>query len=121
MLSYVLYRNMADLSYENILLVIANVVNLIYNIPQMVRTYKTKSANDFDVWFLSLRVLYNFLWILYGIEVDSGLVSLNSIVTILATLFVSYYKVVGYYKIKNTVVPVEQHVDEAEMNTEISK
>jgi len=42
-------------------------------------------------------------------------------VTILATLFVSYYKVVGYYKIKNTVVPVEQHVDEADMNMEIAK
>ena len=56
MLSYVLYRNMADLSYENLLLIIANIVNLIYNIPQMVRTYKTKSANDFDVWFLNDKV-----------------------------------------------------------------
>jgi uncharacterized protein with PQ loop repeat len=110
-----------DVSYENILLIVANVINLVYNIPQMVRTYKTKSANDFDVWFLSLRVLYNFLWILYGIEVDSDLVSLNSIVTIFATLFVSYYKVLGYYKIKNTVVPVEQPVDETDMNKEISE
>ena len=91
------------LSYENILLIIANVINLVYNIPQMVRTYKTKSANDFDVWFLGLRIFYNFLWILYGIEVDSMLVCLNSVVTILATAFVSYYKYVGYYNMKNKI------------------
>jgi uncharacterized protein with PQ loop repeat len=98
------------LSYENILLIIANVINLVYNIPQMVRTYKTKSANDFDVWFLGLRIFYNFLWILYGIEVESMLVCLNSIVTILATAFVSYYNFVGYtnmkIKIAATIEPI---------------
>jgi uncharacterized protein with PQ loop repeat len=91
------------LSYQNILLIIANVINLVYNIPQMVRTYKTKSANDFDVWFLGLRIFYNFLWILYGIEVDSMLVCLNSVVTIFATAFVSYYKFIGYINMKNKI------------------
>ena len=100
------------LSYENILLIIANVINLVYNIPQMVRTYKTKSANDFDVWFLGLRIFYNFLWILYGIEVESMLVCLNSIVTILATAFVSYYKYVGYSNMKNKIVAtIEPNAD----------
>ena len=31
-------------SYENILLVVANVINFIYNVPQVLRTYRTKSA-----------------------------------------------------------------------------
>jgi len=92
------------LSYENILLIVANIINIVYNIPQMVRTYKTKSANDFDVWFLGLRIFYNFLWILYGIEVNSMLVCLNSVVTIFATAFVSYYKFIGYYNMKNKIV-----------------
>jgi len=92
------------LSYENILLIVANIINIVYNIPQMVRTYKTKSANDFDVWFLGLRIFYNFLWILYGIEVNSMLVCLNSVVTILATAFVSYYKYVSYINMKNKIV-----------------
>jgi hypothetical protein len=41
----------------NVMLVIANVINLIYNIPQMVKTYQTKSTRDFSGWFLSLRVI----------------------------------------------------------------
>lgn len=93
------------LSYENILLIVANIINLVYNVPQMVRTYKTKSAKDFDVWFLGLRIFYNFLWILYGIEVKSMLVGLNSIVTILATLFISYYKFLDY-NMKNKIVAI---------------
>lgn len=88
------------LSYENMLLVTANEINLIYNIPQMVRTYRTRSANDFDGWFLGLRIFYNFLWILYGIEVKSMLICINSIVTILTTVFISYYKIIGYCNIK---------------------
>ena len=93
------------LSYENILLIVANIINLVYNVPQMVRTYKTKSAKDFDVWFLGLRIFYNFLWILYGIEVKSMLVGLNSIVTIFATLFISYYKFLDY-NMKNKIVAI---------------
>jgi len=99
------------LSYENILLITANVINLIYNIPQMLRTYRTKSANDFDIWFLGLRIFYNFVWILYGIEVNSMLVCLNSVVTILATAFITYYKIIGYYTIKNRISPTEINND----------
>lgn len=99
------------LSYENILLVTANVINLIYNIPQMVRTYRTKSANDFDAWFLGLRIFYNFLWILYGIEVKSMLICLNSLVAILTTVFISYYKIIGYCNIKNRIVPIQTNND----------
>lgn len=95
------------LSYENMLLVTANVINIIYNIPQMVRTYRTKSANDFDGWFLGLRIFYNFLWILYGIEVNSMLICINSIVTILTTVFISYYKIIGYCNIKNRITPTQ--------------
>ena len=99
-------------SYENILLVVANVINFIYNVPQVLRTYRTKSAGDFDIWFLGLRVFYNFLWILYGIEINSWLVCLNSVVTIIATMFIGYYKVMGEnIRVKNRVVPVADERD----------
>jgi uncharacterized protein with PQ loop repeat len=32
----------------NIFLVIANIINLFYNIPQMYKTYKCKSTKDFS-------------------------------------------------------------------------
>ena len=100
------------ITYENILLIAANIINLIYNIPQMLRTYRTKSANDFDIWFLGLRIFYNFLWILYGIEINSILVVINSIVTILATSFISYYKIMTYLTNSRTILPITNLVDE---------
>jgi len=77
----------------NVFLIIANVINLIYNIPQMVKTYNTKSTGDFSGWFLSLRVIGNVIWIAYAIEVDSMLMLINNIVTVLSSIFIGYYKV----------------------------
>ena len=49
----------------NIFLSIANIINLIYNVPQVVKTYKTKSTKDFSAWFIFLRILGNIIWIIY--------------------------------------------------------
>lgn len=84
----------------NILLIIANIINLLYNIPQMVHTYKTKSTKDFDVWFLILRIVGNGIWIIYSFEINSLLMLINNCVTIIATLFIGYYKFIELYKSK---------------------
>ena len=84
----------------NVLLIIANIINLLYNIPQMVHTYKTKSTKDFDVWFLILRIVGNGIWIIYSFEINSLLMLINNCVTIIATLFISYYKFIELYKSK---------------------
>ena len=55
-------------TYINILLISANIINVIYNI----------------------------LWILYGIAIDTSLVALNSVVTIIASSIIAYYKYRGY-------------------------
>lgn len=47
------------------LVVIANVIGFIYNIPQVVHTVRTKSANDLSGIFLSLRMISACLWIIY--------------------------------------------------------
>jgi uncharacterized protein with PQ loop repeat len=77
----------------NVFLVFANIINLVYNIPQMVQTYKTKSTKDFSPWFLALRVVGNLIWVAYSIELDSFLFLLNNIVTVLSSVFIGYYKV----------------------------
>ena len=38
-------------------LIIANIINLLYNVPQIVTTYKRKSTKDFSGWFLFLRFI----------------------------------------------------------------
>ena len=77
----------------NVFLVIANILNLVYNIPQMVKTYKTKSTGDFSEWFLLLRIVGNTIWIGYAVEIDSMLVLINNLVTVLASIFIGFYKV----------------------------
>ncbi len=77
----------------NIFLILGNIINIVYNIPQMVKTYKRKSTKDLSSAFLFLRIIGNTIWIAYAVEVDSLLMLINNIVTVLASIFISYYKV----------------------------
>ena len=81
----------------NVFLVIGNIINLIYNIPQMVKTYKTKSTGDFSPTFLFLRVVGNSIWLAYSIELKTFLFLLSNIVSVFASLFICYYKVRELY------------------------
>ena len=77
----------------NIFIIIANIINIVYNIPQMVKTYKSKSTKDLSGWFLFLRVIGNTIWVGYAIEVDSMMMLINTCVTVIASIFIGYYKV----------------------------
>jgi MtN3 and saliva related transmembrane protein len=77
----------------NVFLVIANILNLVYNIPQMIKTYKTKSTGDFSELFLLLRIVGNTIWIGYAIQIDSMLVLINNLVTVLSSMFIGFYKI----------------------------
>jgi MtN3 and saliva related transmembrane protein len=81
----------------NIFLSIANVINLIYNLPQVIKTYKTKSTKDFSSWFIFLRILGNIIWIIYAIDIDSLQMLINNSVTVLSSVFIGYYKAVELY------------------------
>ena len=82
----------------NVFLVIANVINLVYNIPQVVKTWKSKSTNDFSGWFLSLRFIGNTIWIVYAIEVDSLLMLINNVVTVVASGIIGGIMINNMYK-----------------------
>lgn len=73
-------------------LIFANFLNLVYNVPQMVQTYRTRSTKDINKWFIILRVLCNGIWMVYGIYINSFLMMLNNLVTVGASLFIGYYK-----------------------------
>ena len=82
----------------NVFLVIGNIINFVYNIPQVVKTYKTKSTKDFSPTFLFMRVIGNCIWLAYSIELQQFLFMLSNIVSVLSSFFVSYYKVVEIYQ-----------------------
>ena len=92
----------------NIFLVIANIINLVQNVPQVIKTYKTKSTKDFSGWFLLLRVTGNVIWTVYAIDVNSMLMVINNTVTIVSTSFI------GYYKIKEIIL--ERHLNKNKYN-----
>jgi MtN3 and saliva related transmembrane protein len=78
----------------NIFVIIANVINLIYNIPQMYKTWQTKSTKDFSTAFLVMRIAGNTIWIAYAIEISSFLMLLNNCVTVFASIFIFYFKAI---------------------------
>ena len=78
----------------NVFLVIGNIINLIYNIPQMVKTYKSKSTGDFSPTFLFMRVAGNVIWLAYSIELNEFLFIFSNVVSVFSSIFISYYKVV---------------------------
>ena len=82
----------------NVFLVIGNIINLVYNIPQMVKTYKTKSTKDFSSTFLFLRVIGNSIWLAYSIELNTFLFLICNVVSVGSSIFISYYKVIDIYK-----------------------
>ena len=77
----------------NVFVIIANIINIVYNIPQMVKTYKRKSTKDLSSWFLFLRIIGNSIWMGYAIEVDSMMMLINNIITVFSSIFIAYYKV----------------------------
>ena len=78
----------------NVFLVLGNIINLIYNIPQMVKTYKSKSTGDFSPTFLFMRVAGNVIWLAYSIELNEFLFLFSNVVSVFSSVFISYYKVV---------------------------
>ena len=82
----------------NVFAIIANIINLIYNIPQMVTTYQRKSTKDLSSWFIFLRIVGNSIWIGYAIEIDSMMMLINNIITVASSIFIAYYKVIELHK-----------------------
>lgn len=85
----------------NIFLVIGNINNLIYNIPQIIKTYKIKSTKDFSTSFLCMRVFGNIIWLAYSIELRAFLFIISNIISLLSSIFVCYYKLLELYNNKN--------------------
>ena len=77
----------------NVLIIIANIINLIYNIPQIYRTYKRKSTRDISGIFLAFRIVGNSLVLVYTIYKSDVQLSIANAVTVSSSLFMCYYKI----------------------------
>jgi uncharacterized protein with PQ loop repeat len=75
------------------LVIIANIIGFIYNIPQVVYTIRTKSANDISGIFLTLRILSACLWLIYTSILWSPDVFISWVITGTASGILVYYKI----------------------------
>jgi len=82
----------------NVFLVIGNIINFVYNIPQVVKTYKSKSTKDFSPTFLFMRVIGTSIWLAYSIELQQFLFMIANVVSLFSSIFISYYKVLEIYQ-----------------------
>jgi uncharacterized protein with PQ loop repeat len=100
-------------TYKSGILIACNVINVIYHVPQIIKTYRTKSVKDFDSWYLFLGNLHSFCWVLYSIEDNNGLMMFNSCVTMFSISFVSYYKICSFINEhhKKNIIKNEKNID----------
>ena len=96
----------------NVFLVLGNIINLVYNIPQMVKTYKSKSTGDFSPTFLFMRVAGNVIWLAYSIELNEFLFLFSNVVSVFSSVFISYYKVVEIIQSRKADVYSDDNVED---------
>lgn len=82
--------------FMTIIINIGNVLSVIYNIPQMWRTYKLKKADDISSYFLWMRLTSGIIWSIYCIYYQMWYVIISWVSTIISTLQILYYK---YYPV----------------------
>lgn len=105
----------------NVFIIIGNVITLVQNVPQVIKTYQVKSTRDFSAIFLSLRVIACLIWGAYSIEISSLLMLINNLITLLSTIFLGYYKVKEIiYDYKNKRVNVYMEINDNNLNNNIN-
>lgn len=79
---------------------IANIIGLIYNIPQIIHTYKTKKVNDISTLSLILRLLSSFMWCYDCLYFQLYEIGLSWFITLISSILISYYK---FYYIEDNI------------------
>jgi uncharacterized protein with PQ loop repeat len=96
--------------FMTIIVNIGNILSILYNVPQMWRTYKLKKADDISSHFLWMRLSAGIIWSIYCIYYQMWYVIISWTTTIISTTQILYYK---YYPSHLTSVQlVEQQEQE---------
>jgi uncharacterized protein with PQ loop repeat len=74
-----------------VLVNIANVVNIVYNVPQMYHTYKCKTTIGISPIFLHARFYCSILWTIYCIYYRLWYILVSWLTTGSSSLFMLYY------------------------------
>ena len=71
---------------------IGSILNLVYNIPQIYLTVKTKKARDISQLSLNFKLVSTLLWIYYSYIIGSFFMFFSNFISLNTTLIILYYK-----------------------------
>ena len=101
--------------FMTILVNIANVLSILYNVPQMWRTHKLKKADDISSHFLWMRLSAGIIWSIYCIYYRMWYVIISWTTTIISTTQILYYK---YYPSHLAPVPLIEEQSQSKESCE---
>ena len=108
-----------NIAFKNNILIVCNIINVIYHVPQIIKTYRTKSVKDFDPYYLFLGNLHSLCWVMYSISDNNYLMLFNSCITVFSISFVSYYKITSYisdYYNKKNLSKLDINIENSDIN-----
>jgi len=85
------------LSWIEILGFTAGTLSAIMFLPQVIRTWKLKSAKELSLLMISLVTSSVILWIIYGILISNIVIIYTNSIVLVFSLFLLYFK----FKFKN--------------------
>ena len=72
---------------------IAAILTTVAFIPQLYKTWTTKSANDVSIFMLILFITGLICWIIYGIRINSIPILVANIITLLLNSLILFLKI----------------------------
>jgi MtN3 and saliva related transmembrane protein len=62
-------------------------------VPQVIKTWRTRSTHDISVWMFSLFNVGLLLWLVYGVRIGSWPIMVANTVTLALALTILYFKI----------------------------
>lgn len=79
--------------WVQILVWVANISGVVYNLPQIYHTYLTKKVDDISTISISMRLLSSLIWTFYCSYFSMWGIGLSWIITLISSMLIIYYKV----------------------------
>lgn len=77
---------------SNYAALLAVILTLANNIPQLLHTHQRQTAVDFYGPSLVMRVLSNSIWAIYAVELNSVFLLASSLISLFSALYIWYVK-----------------------------
>lgn len=70
----------------------AGTISSLVFLPQVIKTWKSKSASDISLLMFTLATLSVVMWLIYGILIKNGAVIYTNTTVLLLSLIMMYFK-----------------------------